>query len=161
MSAKNRAFDANCAGFSALFLALFFTRVARAHAGLASNHSTPAACRPPNSADGGSLALVFLPTPAIHKNPHLGVTRAACICPPGAELARMIVLSATAPVHGSIKHGKNTQARKNTWAGSSEPAAARHHQRPGISWPRAGTTIGNCSPFPFPVPFPCVLLHEG
>ena len=88
-------------------LSALFTRLARAHAGRAPSHSTPAACRPPNSVDGRSLASLFLPKPAIHKNPHLGVARAACICicPPDAELARTIVLSATAPVHGPIKHG--------------------------------------------------------
>ena len=56
--------------------------------------------------------MLFLPTPAIHKNPHLGVARAACICLPDAELARTIVLNATAPVNGPIKYGKNAQARK-------------------------------------------------
>ena len=93
-------------------LSAFFTRVARAHAGRAPSHSTPAACRPPNSADGRSLASLFLPTPAIHKNPHLGVARAACICPSGAKLGRTIVLNATAPAHGSIKYDKKHKRAK-------------------------------------------------
>ena len=47
------------------------------------------------------------------------------------------MLNATAPVHGSIKYGKKAQARKIAPSGSFDPEAARHHQRPGMSRPRA------------------------
>ena len=53
-------------------LSAFFTRVARAHAGRASSHSTPAACRPPNLADGSHLTSPLLPPPAVYQNPDGG-----------------------------------------------------------------------------------------
>ena len=58
-------------------LGAFFTRAARAHAGRASSHSTPAACRPPNSADGSHLTSPLLPPPAVYQNPDGGVARPA------------------------------------------------------------------------------------
>ena len=56
---------------------MFFTHAARAHAGRASSHSTPAACRPPNSADGSHLTSPLLPLPAVYQNPDGGVARPA------------------------------------------------------------------------------------
>ena len=45
----------------------------------------------------------------------------------------MLLLNATAPapVHGSIKYGKNAQARKIAPSGSFDPAAARGLLMPG------------------------------
>ena len=73
------------------------------------------------------------------------------------------MLNATAPVHGSIKYGKKAQARKIAPSGSFDPEAARHHQRPGMSRPRAaaGSNVSFSSvpclastvPFPMTSPF--------
>ena len=77
-------------------LSAFFTRVARAHAGRAPRHSTPAACRPPNSADGSHLTSALLPPPAVYQNPDDGVARPADMALVRKKVRR-VILKATAP----------------------------------------------------------------
>ena len=108
-------------------------RVARAHAGRASRHSTPAACRPPNSADGSHLTYRSCRRRPYTQTP-TAASHARRMWAWHEKLAMGIALKATARPNELSLGAVRAQARVILCSGSSCMAPALSHS------PRAAHT---------------------